>query len=82
MHTNEPAKVLDLMRAANEIVDWYDSVATGSTQGGGGVFYADGKATLNGVIVEVMLLERLADALGRTTHPRTKDYRKQQMGQD
>ncbi len=58
------------------ILDLYEAVATGETLGGGGCFYADGKATLNAVVVPVELLEKLAVLCGRQVHPRTVDYRK------
>ena len=60
----------------DDILDLYDEVATGETLGASGYFYADGKGTLNAVVVPVAMLEKLAKACGRKLHPRTRDYRK------
>ena len=58
-------------QAVAAILDVYAAVATGATAGGGGYFYADGKGTLNAVVIDVELLEALAVAAGRPVHGRT-----------
>ncbi len=65
----------DVYAAVKTMLDRYEDVASGKTNGGFGCFYADGEATLHAVQIPVELLERLARACGRKVHPRTKEYR-------
>lgn len=63
-------KLTELERAIEPILHYYDLVATGKTQGSGGVYLANGRGTLASVILHVGLLESLARAAGRPVHPR------------
>lgn len=83
--TNEDQKVAEEKEASPDpklavieaILEQYDRVAGGDTDGAGGCFYADEHSTLNAVKINVELLEELAKAYGRKVHPRDIGYRRQ-----
>lgn len=65
----------DIEKSALNILQHYLSVARGDTQGAGGVYAADGKATLVAVTFPVEMLEHLAEQFGISVPDRVRKDR-------
>ncbi len=65
----------ELQSRVKPILDKYKLVASGESQGAGGVFYADSKSTLNAITIPIEDIEALAKACNAPVLSRTWEGR-------